>query len=456
MIKCPNCNAELKYSAGAKKVVCEYCNSSFDPEKLSKKVDVSKERNNTYKGKSYTCSQCGAMLLTFDETAITFCSYCGSQAMIESKMMEQNSPDFIIPFEVDKDTCVNNYKKVVSKAIFAPEYMKANQTIEKFRGIYMPYGIYKLDFKGVSKNKGSKYARRSGDYIIYNDYQITADADVSYDGISFDLLSKFYDNYSMAIPHNVKDKKAFNINYLSGYYADVLDVNGEVYDSEAEKIARDDTKLKLLKNKEFTKYGCSDPKIEVSVTDRKIGMFPVYFLAIRSKYDKTINYAVVNGQTGKVVADLPISFAKYILFSIILAAIIFLLIDNLVLLTPKSIAGFSILSGFVSLILSAIQLTNIKNKEYHKDDKGYNSIKGNRKRHPKEKVFRYVYKELIAIVIPTMALLINFVNDIYYYGASAIALILVILSFRDLVKEHNLLVSNKLPQLEKRGGDESD
>ena len=45
------------------------------------------EAVSTYEGKSYSCSQCGAQLMTFDETAITFCSYCGSQAMIESKMM---------------------------------------------------------------------------------------------------------------------------------------------------------------------------------------------------------------------------------------------------------------------------------------------------------------------------------------------------------------------------------
>ena len=45
------------------------------------------------------------------------------------------------------------------------------------------------------------------------------------------------------------------------------------------------------------------------------------------------------------------------------------------------------------------------------------------------------------------------VEDKYYYGASILSLLLVVLSFYDLVKEHNLMVSNKLPQLETRGGD---
>jgi len=69
---------------------------------------------------------------------------------------------------------------------------------------------------------------------------------------------------------------------------------------------------------------------------------------------------------------------------------------------------------------------------------------------------RFLYKEILAIIIPIIPLIVNAVNDAYYYGATLISLVLIVLSFYDLVKEHNLLVSNKLPQLEKRGGDENE
>ena len=92
MIKCPNCTGELEFKPTDKQVVCKYCGSKFDPKEFDEKVTMSKENEAvaTYSGKTYSCSQCGAELMTFDETAITFCSYCGSQAMIESKMMKQN------------------------------------------------------------------------------------------------------------------------------------------------------------------------------------------------------------------------------------------------------------------------------------------------------------------------------------------------------------------------------
>ena len=62
--------------------------------------------------------------------------------MIEEKMMEQTAPDFIIPFSKTKEQCISNYKKKISRFLFCPSYMKSDIVISKFRGIYMPYGIY--------------------------------------------------------------------------------------------------------------------------------------------------------------------------------------------------------------------------------------------------------------------------------------------------------------------------
>ena len=456
MIKCPNCGGEVDYKPGVKKVVCQYCNTKFDPEtELKGKVKTAKENApvDTYSGKTYSCSQCGATLMTFDETAITFCSYCGSQAMIEEKMIKQNNPDFIIPFEKTKEECISAYKRKVSKALFAPNYMKQDMVVEKFRGIYMPYCIYKVGYNGETKNKGSKYSHRSGNYIYYDDYTVTAKVNASYDGISFDLVSKFYDRYSTSIPYNYKEKKEFNPNYLPGFYADTSDVDNSVYNQEAISVAENNANTRLRKVGGFSKYGCSNPQVPLGVLDKKVGMFPVYFLAIRDKTDKKVHYAVVNGQTGKVALDLPIDFKKYIIGSFILALIIFLIIDGLIVLTPRKVALFSIISGIISLIISSSQASSIKKRELNLDDKGYMS-KQEEKKKKTSNTFKYLYKEIIAIIIPILALICDFVNDSYYYIAAIIALILVIISFKDLVKEHNILVSNKLPQLEKRGGDE--
>ena len=69
---------------------------------------------------------------------------------------------------------------------------------------------------------------------------------------------------------------------------------------------------------------------------------------------------------------------------------------------------------------------------------------------------KYWVKYLIAILLQLLMFLFNPVQDAYYYGAAIIGLILMIWSFNDLVGIHNQLVSRPIPQLEKRGGDESE
>ena len=109
MIKCPHCGGEVGFDPSKQSVTCPYCRSEFDPSKLEVTVKHAKERKNPLmeNGKSYTCSQCGATLMTFDETAITFCSYCGSQAMLEDKIKNVLNPDYVIPFAKTKEECIN-------------------------------------------------------------------------------------------------------------------------------------------------------------------------------------------------------------------------------------------------------------------------------------------------------------------------------------------------------------
>ena len=480
MIKCPNCSAELKYDVDAQQVTCDYCGSKFDPKELNatvKKAGEQKEydSNNVIEGKSYTCSQCGAKLMTFDETAITFCSYCGSQAMIESKMMKTNMPDFIIPFKKNQDECVKAYKKKLSKALFAPSYMKSDIVVSKFRGIFMPYCVYTLSKNGNIENTGSKFTKRRGDYDYYDDYRIDAQIDAEYKGMSYDLVSKFYDQFSHAIPHNFNEAEHVNPNYLTGFYADTKDVPNNIYDGEATKLARNDSTHYLRKRKEFRKYGCSSPVAMLDVSERKIGMFPIYFLAIRDKKNENVNYAVVNGQTGKVAMDLPIDFKKYILGSLILTIPIFLLFELGLFLLPRVVLFLSILFSIISLFISNSQLNKVYDREHHTSDKGFmKSLRdsaveekveemGNKKigknkvktKMPfKYKFSKYLYKQFIALAICLLIAAINPFQDYINYGGAIIALLLTIWTFYDLVKEHNLLVSNKLPQLEKRGGDE--
>ena len=466
MAKCPHCGAEFEYDVNKKSVYCAYCGSQFNPQELKKDVKKAKKSENVISGKTYSCTQCGATLMTFDETAVTFCSYCSSQNVVENEVVKEQAPDVIIPFSKTEEECIRNYKRKISGFLFSPSYMKTDIVVKKFRGIYMPYAIYKLVHNGDCVNKGKKYNHRSGDYVYYDDFDIHAIVNASYDGVSFDLLSKFYDDYSQSIPFNAKEVVEFNPNYLAGFYADRGDVSDDTYYSDACSIATDDSTRFMKKNNTFSKYGCSSPKVGFGVSDKRYAMFPMYFASIRSKDDKHIHYAAINGQTGKVAADIPISFAKYIIFSLLLSVPIFLIINLIPMILPKAVCFFVIFMSIIAWILCKNQLDKCNDRYGRYNDKGYISKfievdeNGEKKKLKKEKKYKmkakYWVKYLIAILLPFITFIFNPVQDSYYYGSSIIGLILIIWSFNDLVTIHNQLVSRPIPQLEKRGGDESE
>lgn len=453
MIKCPNCGGVLKHDASKNIVKCEHCGSEF---KADQKIAPTKKagETNQLNGKVYSCSQCGANLMTFDETAITFCSYCGSQAMIESKMMVQTNPDYVIPFSKTKEECIKKYKEKVNKSIFVPNYMKSDIVVDKFRGIYIPYCIYKLGFKGVDKEKGSKYSHRSGDYQYYNDYSLEFNVDANYEGFSYDLSSKFYDRYSEAIPFNEEEKIPFSPNYMLGYYADAKDVDANLYLDSAKNEAHEDYSKRITSTSEAVKYGCKGAHVNFDQVEQKIAMFPLYFLAIRSKNDKRVSYAIVNGQTGELVTELPVSYTKYIIGSIIVSAIVFLLINNFLVLTPHKVCFVAIVFAVLGLIIGFVQSHTLADREKHNDDIGLKSVK---QEESSLKIFSAlsIVLAVLAMLIPVVILALKPVDDIFYYEAAIVSLGLVLFNFYSIIKKHNELVSTKLPQLEKRGGDES-
>ena len=136
------------------------------------------------------------------------------------------------------------------------------------------------------------------------------------------------------------------------------------------------------------------------------------------------------------------------------------------MILPKAVCFFVIFMSIIAWILCKNQLNKCNDRYGRYNDKGYISQftevdeNGEKKKLKKEKKYKmkakYWVKYLIAILLPFITFIFNPVQDSYYYGSSIIGLILIIWSFNDLVTIHNQLVSRPIPQLEKRGGDESE
>ncbi|MBP3707773.1 MAG: hypothetical protein J6J36_04100 [Clostridia bacterium] len=490
MYICPACGAGLAFNPKSQMLECAYCNSKFKPEEVEdtqykmakgqkeKKIDNITD-NEVYDVISYRCTQCGAELMTTEETLATFCSYCGSSAVLQKNSKKNKKPDYIIPFEKSKEECEKAYKRMLQRAFFAPSDMSKSQQVEKIRGIYMPYWVYSYEKKGLQKDNGSRRSRRVGDYVYYKDYEISTNLDAVCDGVVHDASANFSDTLSEAIgPFSISKRKDFSPTYLSGFYADSEDVNNDTYVAQCREIAGKRTSKELAKDSTYSRYN-AHPNVFMDMTKAEMGLFPVYFLATRNRKGDRISYAVVNGQTGKVAAEIPIDFTKFILSSAVLSVAIFIILNLLFTITPGKVLGLSILFSIISLIVSYKQVGEIYARENKLNDKGVlakenakvednqaktqilknikikKNLANKANKMPFGERIKKIYKPLISIIVAIIIFMANPASDVVYYIGAIVSIITTIWSFFGLIKEINLLTTRKLPHLEARGGDEN-
>ena len=372
MYQCPNCNGNLKFYIPSQMLRCDFCQTELDPSAFQKDKDASEET--FFETTVFTCPQCGGELISEDNEATAFCSFCGASNILDSRISKEKRPEHILPFQKTKEDCKKAYSSMMKRALFAPSQLKNEKYIDSFRGIYMPYWVYHINQSGpVMLNAKKTY--RKGNYIITDYYHLNFDLDADYDGLSRDASSSFDDNLSEALaPYHIVKAKPFMPSYLSGFYADTADVKMDLYQSDVASIAAEATMKQVKKCPAFFGYelSLSDSQaassLNSSLSSVSNAMFPVWFLSYRN--GDRVAYATVNGQTGKVAADIPVDPKKYLLGSILLAIPFFLLLNFLLTITPTLILVFSSLFASLSLILYSSELTQIIRKDSSLDDKG--------------------------------------------------------------------------------------
>lgn len=381
MISCKGCGQSLRFDPKLQLLVCDYCNNTYVPEEMSAgKTADSAGNDGSFEGTLYTCPQCGGEVLSDNDTAITFCSFCGASVELTGRTVKMKAPSYVIPFSKSIDECKEAYNSFIRRALFAPKYMNETSQLEKLRGIYMPYWIYEFGYSGNVYYNG-KVSHRRGDYIVTNHYSVETEMNLYYKGVAFDASSSFSDAYSQAIsPFDMSKFKDFNVAYLSGFYADTADVKADVYNDMARDVVGvDATKYVFSKNSSVKHiYGVTEDGSVVSrvlnTRDEKLAYFPVWFMSIKHK--EGVSYAVINGQTGEVAADVPIDYTKYLLGSLILSLPIMLLLNMFLTLRPSIMNIFAIIFSVVSLFISNSEMDLLYTKNRGFDDRGLLSSYG--------------------------------------------------------------------------------
>ena len=331
--KCPACKASIKFNPKVGKFKCEYCGSEFTLEEMQKHSDnASTEEKNQPKEKqvkkdtydnyvSYHCESCGAEIIADDQTAATFCVYCGNTAILKSKLSGEFTPDKMIVFKKDKQEPVNAFKGLRKGRPLMPKDFNSEKNIEKIRGVYIPFWLYDINVSGELDMIGDIVTTwSSGDthYTKTDKYRVLRGGKMDYNNIPVDASTRFDNNIMNSIePFNFNELIPYNHAYLSGFYAEKYDEEGEKNYNEASERALNSTRTRMKRTaSRFSSLTVKKDTLQTKETKRQYALLPVWMVNV--KYKGKMYPFAMNGQTGEFIGNIPLDVGKTFLYFILI------------------------------------------------------------------------------------------------------------------------------------------
>lgn len=340
--KCPACTGPLHFEGATGKLECEYCGSKFEvaeiealyAEKDRQAAEAAHAEQRTAgeenpwdysslgsdwgedgaKMKAYSCPSCGAELICDETTAATSCPYCGNPTIVPGQFSGSLKPDFVIPFKLDKEaakTALKNHYK--GKKLLPGAFARENH-IEEVKGVYVPFWL----FDGAADVDVRFEATRSR--VHTTDKERITDTDhfmvhragtVTFEKIPVDAATKMPDEHMDSIePFDYSELKPFSTAYLPGYLADKYDVTAEESARRAD-LRAENTAVEAMAATAKGYETCIPVEKHIILHRGKVryALLPVWML--NTKWNGKEYLFAMNGQTGKLVGDLPVSWGKF-------------------------------------------------------------------------------------------------------------------------------------------------
>ena len=387
--QCPNCNGRLSFDGDLGTLKCEFCESVFTPEEVEQiyaerqaqsdaKAAKEQEReaaaavdgegapqpaqqqrgedvaNAAVKGedpidtylrnahwdnlseeqlRSFNCSSCGAQLLVDQVTAVTHCPYCGNNAVVPGQLADMLKPDYVIPFKLDKDAAVAALTNYYQGKKFLPNDFTAGNHIEEIQGVYVPFWLYsgtgtaEVEFNARNIRHWSD---SNNDYTDTDHYIVEREGTMSFHRVPVDGSTKMPDAHMDAIePFDYSEMVPFSVGYLPGYLTDRYDQGVKTCEQRANNRV-EATCVDTLRDTVtgYMEVDVRSSSSQLNMNDVAYALLPVWML--HTKYNGEDFLFAMNGQTGRLVGDLPIDNGKVVRWSLIiffpLAIVLFVIV----------------------------------------------------------------------------------------------------------------------------------
>jgi hypothetical protein len=350
---CKNCGAKLVYAPGTTSLCCEYCNTKNEIELKNEAIielDLNQHLDNLSQSAptidilTVKCVSCSAVT-TFEKSVVSnFCAFCGSPIVIKDASSNTIfKPKGILPFKVDLKNAEKSYLTWLGKIWWAPFGFKNRvQADGKITGVYIPYWTYDSDTSSdYSGERGDDYtvtenytAHENGKMVV-RQRKVTHTRWSSVSG----HINHFFDDVlviaSNSLPRDKTEKlepwdlnnlTPFDEAFLSGFRTECYQV--DLKDGLEYARFRMESRIKELIQQDIggDHQRVSSVNTNYSNFTFKHILLPIWISAYRYN-NKSYRY-LINGRSGEVQGEYPVSIFKIIMVIVIIASLALIIITN--------------------------------------------------------------------------------------------------------------------------------
>jgi predicted RNA-binding Zn-ribbon protein involved in translation (DUF1610 family) len=359
---CPSCGAEMDFDAERGVLACAYCGhkstvpvteeeiKEYDLEAaLSDMLAAPRETGYGENKRSIKCESCGAVNTVDANVVSTECAFCGSNQVVPQEQVAQViKPESLLPFAVDKDKAVTLFRGWLGRGFFRPTPVKqiAKHADAKLQGIYLPF--WTLD-----AFTSSWWRAQAGYYYFVTESYWTNDSEghrvqqtrqvqkIRWQPASGSLQLRFDDVLVPATdsversmveriyPFDTGALLPYKVGFLSGWGAEAYTVDLRQAWETGREIIQEQVRQACAREVPGDTHRNLRVNTAFSNMTYKHVLFPVWIASYR--YQDKIYHFLINGQTGEVQGQAPISWirvALVIVAVIIILVVVFILISQ--------------------------------------------------------------------------------------------------------------------------------
>lgn len=338
--KCPSCASDLSYDIEKDAMTCPHCHAIIPLDQLPDvevpdddnddnvadtpidgalvpdEADYTYQDDDTHEQQTFGadaveffCQNCGAVIVSDENTAASWCHYCDSPVVLQERLSGQLAPTYVIPFQVTKEQAQKAFEDWSRKGLFTPKSFRDAKKVKSVQGIYIPFWLYDVSSEGTVQARATKvrtYVR--GDYIYTetSHFNIFRRAKMNYIHVPADASEKMNDDImNLLEPYDYSQLQKFQMPFLAGFSADKYSYTADqMYDRVRMRV--DEFVKQYIRGTigGYSTVTYQSEQINSEMKHADYTMLPVWIFSY--DYKDSEHMFVMNGQTGKIVGTLPI------------------------------------------------------------------------------------------------------------------------------------------------------